>query len=476
MERYAANGKGTLSVSSASLTERLNRLPVTSLHKKIIFVIGFALFFEFFDVFLSGVLGSVLTQQFHVSNTVQPLLLGSSFLGMFLGALLIGNLADRIGRKKAFYANLIIYSVFTLLGAFSNNVTTLIIFRFLAGVGIGSQPALCDTYLSELLPNSKRGRLTAWAYTVQVCAVPVEGFLARWLVPVHVGMAGWRWLFIIGAVGGFAALVMQKILPESPRWLTSIGRGKEAEDIIQMFEKQAEPLSTFTSITNVNSNMVLEKLPVSTLFQKDFIGRTIMLWVFQILQTIGYYGFGTLVPIVLAAKGITVLHSLEYTTISFLGYPIGSLISLPIIERVQRKWMIVGSALGMAVFGILFGISISPAAILTLGFLYTLVSNIFSNAYHVFQAEIFPTSIRATATGSAYSLSRLMSGLMPFILLPILKQHGATVMFEIVACAMVLIMIDIGVFGPKTTGLALENVNETTIHNHSENLSNDINA
>jgi putative MFS transporter len=105
---------------------------------------------------------------------------------------------------------------------------------------------------------------------------------------------------------------------------------------------------------------------------------------------------------------------------------------------------------------------------MTFGFLYTLVSNIFSNSYHVFQAEIFPTSIRGTATGIAYSLSRLMSGLMPFILLPVLKNDGATAMFSIVAIAMFIIMIDIGAFGPKTTGIALESLNEGKLANHDK--------
>ncbi|WAH36809.1 MFS transporter [Alicyclobacillus dauci] len=141
--------------------------------------------------------------------------------------------------------------------------------------------------------------------------------------------------------------------------------------------------------------------------------------------------------------------------------------SLPIIERVQRKWLIVGAAFFMAVFGILFGMANSPALIIVFGFLYTLVSNIFSNSYHIFQAEIYPTSIRATAAGSAYSLSRLMSGLMPFILLPVLKLHGATMMFTVVALAMVIIMIDIGAFGPRTSGRSLEEVNESMLHGQS---------
>ncbi|WP_438938623.1 MFS transporter [Alicyclobacillus suci] len=207
---------------------------------------------------------------------------------------------------------------------------------------------------------------------------------------------------------------------------------------------------------------------MSTLFKRAFAKRTTMLCVFHILQSIRYYGFGTLVPIVLAAKSYTVTHSLEYTAISFIGCPIGSLISLPIIERIERKWLIIGAAFCMALFGILFGMSTSSATIMLCGFLYTLVSNVFSNAYHVFQAEIFPTSIRATATGSAYSLSRLMSGLMPFILLPILKQDGATAMFCIVAVVMVVIMLNLGLLGPKTTSVAMERVNESQLAESSD--------
>jgi putative MFS transporter len=453
-------------VSELTIAGRLNGLPLTKHHKIAAFIIGFALFFEFFDVNLGGVLGAVLTKQFSVSSSLQPLLLGSAFLGMFFGALIINTLSDRIGRKKAFFINLLVYSVFTFLGAFSPNVGLLIVFRFLAGIGIGSQPALCDTYLSEILPQKNRGRIMAWAYTLQFCAVPIEGFLAQWIVPTHAGMAGWRWLFILGALGALVAWALQKGLPESPRWLEAVGRREEAEKIFRHFAGPAVQGSAQEQSDNLL--VIREKLPVSTLFQKEFVGRTAMLWVFQILQTLGYYGFGTLVPLVLSAKGFTLVHSLEYTAISFIGYPVGSLLSLPIIERVQRKWLIVSAAFGMALFGILFGMSHSSATIMIFGFLYTLVSNIFSNSYHVFQAEIFPTSIRGTATGIAYSLSRLMSGLMPFILLPVLKNDGATAMFSIVAIAMFIIMIDIGAFGPKTTGIALESLNEGKLANHDK--------
>ncbi|SFV02497.1 MFS transporter [Alicyclobacillus macrosporangiidus] len=448
-------------MADVAIAARMNQLPIGSMHRKITAIIGISLFFDLFDVFLAGVLGTVLTKEFHISGAAQPLLLGSAFLGMFLGAIALNGLADRIGRRRAILFVLVVYSLFTFLGAFSSNVAFLIVMRFLAGLGIGGLPPLADTYLSEMIPAAHRGRMTAWAYTLGFCAMPIEGFLARWLVPTHYGMAGWRWLFIVGSLGAIVVWLLQHHLPESPRWLESMGRVEEARAIVSKLEASAG--QTVAAQPVRDTWVEPQKVPLSTLFSADFAKRTVMLWIFQILQTFGYYGFGTLVPLVLASKGITVTSSLTYLTLSFLGYPFGSLLSLPVIERIQRKWLIVLSALCMAVFGILFGMSTAPGLITAFGFLYTLSSNIFSNAFHVFQAEIYPTAIRATAAGSAYSLSRLMSGLMPFLLLPVLKAHGATAMFAVVACAMVLIMIDVGALGPRTSGRALEEMNESVI-------------
>ena len=151
--------------------------------------------------------------------------------------------------------------------------------------------------------------------------------------------------------------------------------------------------------------------------------RTWMMVVFHILQTLGYYGFGTLVPLVLAAKGYAVSQSLLFAALTYLGYPVGSALSLPIVERVERKFLVIGSVLAMAVFGIAFGYAGSMVWILVFGFLYTATSNVFSNAYHIYQAEIFPTALRSTASSGTYSLSRLASGAMPFVLVPLLDSH-----------------------------------------------------
>jgi putative MFS transporter len=193
-------------------------------------------------------------------------------------------------------------------------------------------------------------------------------------------------------------------------------------------------------------------------FRPPFHARTIMLCVFHVFQAAGYYGFGTLVPTVLASKGYSIVSSLTFTSLTFIGYPVGSALSIPIIERIDRRWLIVGSAASMSVFGLGLGFASSSAAIVGMGFLYTVASNIFSNALHIFQVEIFPTFARATASGTAYGLSRLSSGAMPFILLPVLERWGAGAMFAVIAGALWIVILDVALFAPSTTGRSLEQV------------------
>jgi putative MFS transporter len=445
--------------SGASIAARLNRLPPTRTHVQATIIAGIGSFFDLFDIFLAGVLGTVLTQRFGLDRLLLPIALSSSFVGMFIGATVLGRFADRAGRRTAFLVNLGIYSAFTLVGAFSVNATMLIASRFLAGIGIGAELTLVDAYLSELLPARLRGRYTAWAYTLGFVGVPAAGLLGRILVPIApFGIDGWRWLFVAGSLGAVIVWFVRMRLPESPRWLESVGRIAEAEVIVDRMEREAGVARPATSASSPDA-VLAPRVGLSVLFSGQYRSRAIMLAVFHVFQAIGYYGFGTLVPLVLAAKGYSIVTSLTFTTLTFIGYPVGSALSLPIIERVDRKWLIVGSALLMSVLGIGMGYSTSSTAIVVLGFLYTSVSNVFSNGLHILQVEIFPTAVRATAAGACYGLSRLSSAMMPFVLLPVLQQRGAGPMFVVVAAALWIVMIDVAFFAPSTTGKSLEEVN-----------------
>src|SRR5262249_1110029 len=213
---------GRYSVEATPVTDRLNHLPVARAHIRATVIVGLGVFVGLFDVFLAGVLSTVLTAPFGMSDRVLPVVLGSSFLGMFIGATLMGGIADRFGRRPAFLVNLGIYSLFTFVGAFSINSAILVATRFRAGIGIGAEFRLSDAYLREVLPAAHRGSLMAWAYTAGFIGVPAAGLLARVLVPLRpLKVAGWRWLFVAGSLGGMIVWSFRRLLPESSRWLDS---------------------------------------------------------------------------------------------------------------------------------------------------------------------------------------------------------------------------------------------------------------
>lgn len=443
---------------SSSIGRLLDEAPLTRRHWRITAVVGLGLFFDLFDVFLAGVLSTVLTRSFGFGQSTLPLVLGSSFLGMFVGAMAMGAVADRVGRRPAFLVNLGIYSVFTLAGSLSPNALVLIATRFLAGIGIGAQMPLSDAYLSELLPARVRGKLISAAYTIGFCGVPAIGLGARVLVPTHwFGVEGWRWLFVAGGFGGAVIWARQRSVVESPRWLAAVGRMEEAREVAGWLVEGSSFVASHPS-SNEPARWMGHAGSWRSLFAAENRGRVLMLYVFQVFQTVGYYGFGTMVPLVLAAKGFSVLSSLTYTTIAFVGYPVGAALSLLVVERMDRRALIVLSALAMAVFGMALGFARAAWMIGLFGILYTLVSNIFSNAFHVLQGEIFPTAIRGRAAGSAYGLSRLSSAAMPFVLLPVLVRLGAGPMFACVAAAMAVVIVDIALFAPHTTGRKLEEI------------------
>jgi putative MFS transporter len=445
-------------VKDVSVATRLDRLPITRMHLMAVLVVGLGIFFDLYEVFLAGTVSTALKDDFHVGEDQLKPLLASAFVGAFIGAVVMSRIADRLGRRRAFYLTLAVYSAFSVLAAFSPNVEMLIVCRFLAGLGIGGELPLCDAYLSDLLPARHRGRLIGWAYTVGFCGVPLAGFLALGIVPhSYLGVDGWRWMFLIGGLGAALCWVLRRRLPESPRWLEAMGRHEEADRIVRVFEESAhQGTVTPPRPQQPTAPATAEKAPLRQLVTPPWRTRTVMLVIFQILQVFGYYGFGTLAPLVLASKGYDIVHSLTFSALSFVGYPVGSLLSVFVIERIERKYLIMLSAFGMLAFGLGFGYAHNTAMIVAFGFCYTLVSNLFSNAYHVYQGELFPTRLRATGAGGAYSLSRLASAVMPYVLLPLLMNHGANAVFVFIACAMTAVIVNIGLLGPRTTGRSLE--------------------
>ena len=231
------SGSGSYDPTLADIARRLDSIAVNRMHHRIAWAVGLGLFFDIYEIFLSGAIGTALKTEFAIGGNDLKLVLASAFLGMFFGAAFLSRLADVVGRKRAFMFNLMWFSAWSLIAAFSPDPWFLILARFLAGVGVGAEYPVADSYLSDVLPKRHLGRLAAWTYTCSFVAVPFVGFLSLALTGHElIGIDGWRILLALGALGAFLVTMMRRALPESPRWLASRGRTEEAYRALEQIE------------------------------------------------------------------------------------------------------------------------------------------------------------------------------------------------------------------------------------------------
>jgi putative MFS transporter len=380
------------------------------------------------------------------------------FLGLFVGTALFGFVADRLGRRIIFTGSLLWYAATSLVMAFQQDALHLDIWRFLCGIGVGVELVTIDTYIAELAPPAYRGRAFAFANIIQFLAIPVAAFLGWWLVPRTIlGLDGWRFVVMAGSVGAVLAWFVRGRLPESPRWLAQHGRGQEADAIVEAWEVEARLEGADLSPPKLQP---LEQGGGSFLeiWQTPYLGRTLMLIAFNLFQAAGYYGFSSWVPALLIASGIAVTKSLAYTFVIAIAAPLGPALGLLFTDRIERKWIIAGSALAIAVSGLAFTQAHGMAGVIACGVALTLANNILSFAYHGYQPELFPTRVRARAVGFVYSFSRLSTMFSAFVIAWILKGFGSAGVFVFIAGCMIVVVAVIGVFGPRTRHLPLEQI------------------
>jgi putative MFS transporter len=449
-----------------TISARIDRLPPSGYLRGLVVLISLGGWFEFYDLFMVPYVSLGFIKAGIFTATTKGLFdwtgfasfIASGFAGMFIGTLLFSGVSDRYGRKKTFVYSLLCHSIATLVMAFQSSPVAIDLWRFIAGIGIGVQLITSHAFISEITPKESRGRAIAFSQFISYCSVPVAAFAAYILIPRTVlGLDGWRWLVMIGALGGPIFLLVQSKLPESPRWYASHGRMEEAETTtVRMEEGVRASLGRDLPPPEPGGDDVHAVGRWREIWSREYASRTVMLVIFNIFQTVAIYGFSSWVPVLLSQQGVPFVHSLEYTFWIAVLTPLGPLIGMKFADILERKWQIVGVAIAIAVLGTIFAQVRQPAFLILFGSLITMANNCFGSLFHTYQAELYPTRIRGKAVGFVYCWSRASGVFVGFVIAALLKNFGTVGVFAFIAGSMAIVALTIGVMGPKTSGVSLE--------------------
>ncbi len=448
---------------AGSVSDRLERLPWSGVHRNFLLMVAGGEWAETLMLLGNGAILALMASVLHFSTTVGTLIIPTAFfLGEFTGSIFFGWLADRRGRKFVFLYNLLVFSAGMFIAGLMSNYLAMAIFIFIGGIGVGGEFPLVDSFTTEMMPGKVRGNRLALVYTIAVTAGPFIAFLTFAMQKYAPPFYSWRIIFwFMGAVG-IAIWAVRTRLKESPRWLETQGKYKEADEITTEWEDKTKkdlklsklpPVETETEVNEAKSRF-------KDIFAPDLRERTTMMLIFQFFQSGIFYGFTALAPTFLIAKGYTIASTLEFTFLIFAGFFFGSVFNLFIVDKIERKWGIILTAILAGIFGTLFGIATNVYMVIIFGFITTFILWNFSNFFHAYQAEIFPTRVRPTAAGTVYSVSRVSTSILVLFIAAVILPHGVLASFGIIWVFIAIVVIDLALLGPKSTGKQVEKIIE----------------
>ncbi len=399
---------------------RLDRLPISSFHYRIFWLIGAGMFFDGYDLYVAGsVLAATIQTKF--STLPQNLqFLSLTFVGMTLGALVTGFLGDRYGRRFTYQINLLVFGLASLAAAFAQNMEQLIVCRFVQGLGLGAEIVVGYSTLTEFVPPKTRGRWLALMVFLVVAGFPATALLGYLIIPTF----GWRPMFIIAGVGSLIVWYLRKKLPESPRWLEAKGRHEEAEALMQSIEKEVAaggtlPAPAAPSATPQLDAMAMLKPPI---LQRMIVGS----WVLITINTL-IFGFVIFLPQFFLREGLTISKSLGYTVVLAVGSLVGCALGAWSSDTIGRRWSIIGASIVTIVSGWIyaqFNAGSDPAIVLSVGFVLIVAIYVQTALlFGVYTPELFPTEIRLRANGICNTLGRLATVFSPFVVGALMVQY-----------------------------------------------------
>lgn len=435
---YDESMSGPTLSSRSSLAARLDALPFTRSHLRVLTGSGVGWALDAMDVGLISFIIAVLAQQWSLTPGEVGWIASIGFIGMAVGAGVGGLMADRLGRRQVFAITLLVYGIATGASALVGGVAMLLVLRFFVGLGLGAELPVASTYVSEFAPAAIRGRLIVILEAFWAVGWTAAALIGYFVIPASED--GWRWAFALGAIPAAYAIVVRWALPESPRWLAARGRIAQAERIVDSMETDADLRGRRTSAEVPVAPTIAETASgrLRALWVPEFRLRTVSVWAVWFCVNFAYYGAFIWIPSILFSAGYDLVKSFGFTLLITLAQLPGYAAAAWLIEVWGRRVTLSVFLAGSAVSAVLFGLAGSEGTIIAAGMALSFFNLGAWGALYAVTPEIYPTSLRATGAGWAAGVGRIASIIAPLVVPLMLAQGGAPLAFIVFSAFFVI--------------------------------------
>lgn len=435
------------------LMARVQRLPVGKFHYTLLWVVGLGWMFDAMDTGIIAFILTILVKDWQLTATQSGFIVSISFVGMALGAIASGALADRFGRKALFMLTLAIYSLATAACAFAPNLTWLLVCRFVVGIGLGGQLPVAVTLVSEYIPAQVRGRFIVLLESFWGLGWLVAALVSYFIIPKF----SWHVAFLIGGLPIFYLVVIWFKVPESIPYLIQQGKTEAAHRILQKLERQAGlPVEQQIQIRPM---IEPKKAAFVQLWSKKFVRRTVMLWLIWFGIVFSYYGIFTWLPSLLVKQGFDVVKSFEYVLFMILAQLPGYVVASWLVEKLGRKATLAGLMAGCAICAYFFGQAASNQSIMLWGCFMSFFNLGAWGVLYTYTPEQYPTNIRAFGSGWASAIGRIGGISAPMVVTYMMTfEHAFSQIFMMFAAVLLVIALTVLILGEETKGKSIESI------------------
>lgn len=450
-------GSAAHAASNAELVARLERLPVTRRLLLIRVIIGIATFFDAYTVLCIAFAMPSLVSEWKLTPAEVGFIISAGYVGQLFGAVIFGSLAEKFGRLKVLFFTIVLFVSMDIACLFAWSGMSMLVFRFFQGVGTGGEVPVASAYINEFIGAHKRGRFFLLYEVIFPIGLMFAGMAGYFLVPVY----GWKAMFVVGLVPSILALPLRWFMPESPRWLASKGRVKEADAVVKMLENDATKhgLHLPEPVVRALDPKATAKSDWRELFKGIYLKRTFTIWGLWFCAYMVNNGLITWLPTLYKSVfKLPLQTALAYGWITSGVGVVASIICALLIDKVGRKPWYAGAfilamvpLISLTTLGATSAIQVVVLATIAYAILQTVTFSLY-----LYSSELYPTRLRALGTGFGSAWLRAGSATGPILVGWIVGDLGIRYVFSAFAAVALIGGLVTVLLAIETKGKVLE--------------------